>query len=85
MASCDVDSSFLSFPHPELFFFFFLVKKRDYRYTFPPWPSCAGFRQIYFSKHLWTLMCVYVCVCGSMRGGGGVCLQKRPFVQSVCE
>lgn len=40
------------------FFFFFLVKKKDYRYTFPPsssWPSCAGFRQIYFSKHLWTL------------------------------
>lgn len=39
-------------------FFFFLVKKKDYRYTFPPsssWPSCAGFRQIYFSKHLWTL------------------------------
>lgn len=21
----------------------------------PPWPSCAGFSQIYFSKHLWTL------------------------------
>lgn len=47
--------SFFSSPRT---FFFFLVKKKDYRYTFPPsssWPSCAGFRQIYFSKHLWTL------------------------------
>lgn len=61
MASCDMDSSFSFFSFfssPRTFFFFFLVKKKDYRYTFPPsssWPSCAGFRQIYFSKHLWTL------------------------------
>lgn len=50
--------SFFSSPRTFFFFFSFLVKKKDYRYTFPPsssWPSCAGFRQIYFSKHLWTL------------------------------
>lgn len=34
--------------------------------------SNEGFRQIYFSKHLWTL---------GVRGGVGVCLQKEAFVK----
>lgn len=57
--------------------------KRDYPYTFssphPPLlfyphdPSDGGFRQIYFSKHLWTL--------GEEGGGSGFGLQREPFVK----
>lgn len=49
----------LSFSLPELFFFFFSFWLRRWIIGTPslppPWPSCAGFSQIYFSKHLWTL------------------------------
>lgn len=38
--------------------------------THPHDPSNEGFRQIYFSKHLWTL-----------GGKVGVCLQKEAFVK----
>ena len=48
-----------SFPHPELFFFspFWLRRRIIGTPSLPPPPGQAaqGFRQIYFSKHLWTL------------------------------
>lgn len=46
--------------------------------SLPTGPSCAGFRQIYFSKHLWTLGLV-----GGGGGWGGV--REREEYESVCK
>lgn len=69
--ACDTDSSF---------FFFFPEDLQNLQKEIIPTPSTPpihphdpsneGFRQIYFSKHLWTL-----------GGKVGVCLQKEAFVK----
>ena len=70
--ACDTDSWF--------FFFFFPEDLQNLQKEIIPTPSTPpihphdpsneGFRQIYFSKHLWTL-----------GGKVGVCLQKEAFVK----